>query len=650
MPEAGVEMTAMLTRAGLNLIQQALSIFDSDLRLAVSNRAYKEMFDLPDFLCTPGASFEETIGYLVHRGEYGPVDDVEEAVRSRVDTARAFVPHYLERTRANGRTISVEGAPLPQGGWVTVYTDITEIKHQEALLRARSAELSDQLLTHAERLGQANRALAATNAALEEAKRELTETEARIRLTAEMTPAHIAHMDLDLRYTYSNRRLATVLPERPASIIGLTGREALGDDTFARIEPSLHRALAGEANVFEFTDGTSGRRIRVAFTPDRIDGGPINGVYILSTDVTKEAQSRAALVQTRKRELAAQLTSGLAHDFANLLTVILGLQARLARLDLPGDGAELVAATHAAARRGGLLLDRIAGISGRRKLRPVATDLPAFLRDLRVLAAPTLPENVTLGITAGGLEAPVLVDQGTLQDALVNLILNARDAIGGAAGRITLHARPVRDTWIEITTDDTGPGFTPEALEHALDPFFSTKGAEGSGLGLSMVYDQAKLAGGEVRLANRPEGGAHVTLRLPLRLAGDAPATAAAAPGLVLLVEDREDIRTSVREMLREMGHAVIEAGSVDEALTIADLPEIALILSDIGLPGARNGVDLMEVLATRGARVRRLLMTSLPAADPQRRRAAALGVAVLAKPFDAAQLSAFLAAEAPHE
>nr|MDA3887933.1 PAS-domain containing protein [Allgaiera sp.] len=390
MSKTGAEMTAKLTQAGLNLIQQALSIFDSDLRLAVSNRAYKEMFSLPEWLCTPGASFKETIRYLVQRGEYGPVDDVEEAVRARVDTARAFVPHYLERTRANGRTISVEGAPLPQGGWVTVYTDITEIKHQEALLRARSAELSDQLLTHAERLGHANRALAATNTALEEAKRELTETEARIRLTAEMTPAHIAHMDLDLRYTYSNRRLATVLPGRPASIIGLTGREVLGDEAFTRIAPSLQRALAGESNVFEFTDGASGRRIRVAFTPDRIPdrtgAGPINGVYILSTDVTEETQARAALIQTRKRELAAQLTSGLAHDFANLLTVILGLQARQARLERPGDGAELVAATRAAARRGGLLLDRIAGISGRRELRLVATDLPDFLRDLRVLA------------------------------------------------------------------------------------------------------------------------------------------------------------------------------------------------------------------------------------------------------------------------
>ena len=195
------EATALLTRAGLNLIQQALSIYDNGLRLAANNRPFQEMFDLPEALVTTGARFEDTIRFLVERGEYGPVSDVEDAVRVRVQTARAFEPHYMERERADGRWISVEGSPLPQGGWVTVYTDITAIKRQEALLRTRSEELSGQLLAHTEQLAAANRTLAATNAALKEARRELAEMEARIRLTTEMMPAHIAHVDLALRYT-----------------------------------------------------------------------------------------------------------------------------------------------------------------------------------------------------------------------------------------------------------------------------------------------------------------------------------------------------------------------------------------------------------------------------------------------------------------
>lgn len=130
------QQTKALTTAGLNLIAQALSIYDSDLRLAVCNRPFRDMFDLPEALVTPGADFADTIRHLAVTGEYGPVDDLEEFVVTRVRQARAFEPHYMERTRANGRTISVEGSPLPQGGWVAVYTDITATKQSETLLRA----------------------------------------------------------------------------------------------------------------------------------------------------------------------------------------------------------------------------------------------------------------------------------------------------------------------------------------------------------------------------------------------------------------------------------------------------------------------------------------------------------------------------------
>jgi signal transduction histidine kinase/CheY-like chemotaxis protein len=634
------EARAGLTRAGLNLIQQALSIFDRELRLAVCNRRYQEMFGLPDALVTPGASFEDTIRFLVLRGEYGAVDDPDAAVHQRVETARAFVPHYMERQRPNGRWVSVEGAPLAQGGWVTVYTDITEVKLQEALLRSRSELLSGELVAHAERLAQANRALAATIAALEETKRELTEIEARTRLTTEMMPAHIAHVDRSLRYTYSNRRLNAVLPGRPSDILGMHGSEALGPATFARIEPNLRQALAGEASVIEFTDDDSGRRIRGAFTPDRTGDGPIGGVYILSMDVTEEAQARAALLQTHRRELAAQLTSGLAHDFANLLTIILGLQSRLERMALPGDAGALVAATLSAARRGGALLDRIASISGRRELRPAQTDLHAFADDLATLGRAALPSAVTLDIEVAAGLGPLMLDAGALQDALVNLILNARDALAGRDGTIRIRMRARRDTWLEVTVADDGPGFTPEALERALAPFYSTKGGEGSGLGLAMVYDHVKLAGGAVRLANRPEGGAVITLRLPLRTV--AAAEAGAAGGIVLLVEDSEPIRETVREMLRALGQSVIETASAEEAEALAGLAGIAHVLTDIQLPGRLSGVDLVERLAARGLPLRLGVMTSLPPGDPLRARAA-MRFPVLAKPVDPGRLAAFL-------
>jgi signal transduction histidine kinase len=635
------DATAHMTRAGLNLIQQALTIYDRDLKLAVCNRPFQTMFDLPESLVTPGASFRDTIRYLAERGEYGEVDDTEGFVADRVEQARAFEPHYMERRRSNGRMISVEGSPLPEGGWVTVYTDITGIKNQESLLRARSEELSDQLLTHAEELARTNRQLAATIAQLEEAKRGLAEMEARTRLTTEMTPAHIGHVDTDGVYTFTNRRLSSVLPGRSNEIVGLHFGEALGVKTSQRLRPHLDRAMQGESSVLEFTDEDSGRRIRTAFTPDRVgETGPINGVYLLSTDVTEETQARAVLIQTNKRELAAQLTSGLAHDFSNLLTIILGLQSRLTRMDLPDAARDLTSATTAAARRGGTLLDRIARISGPRELHPAPVDMRRFFETFEALARAPLADNIRLSITQNVPDPLLLLDEGSLQDSLLNLVLNARDAIGPEGGEIRIRAQKVRDTWLDIVVEDTGPGFSKEALEFALDPFFTTKGQAGSGLGLSMVFDFAKLSGGNVRLENHREG-ARVTYRLPFR----SVPVSDAKPMLILLVEDMPDLRVSVREMLTDMGHQVIEAASFAEADTLADLPAIDMVLSDIKLSGHTTGVDLLARLARRRPELRLALMTSLPETHPLRQRGAACWP-VLSKPFDSGKLHAILAQE----
>jgi hypothetical protein len=236
-----------LTQAGLNLIQQALSIYDDDLRLVVANRPFRAMFGLPEALATRGARFDDTIHFLVRNGEYGEVTDPDAFVAERVEQARAFEPHYIERTRSNGHVISIEGSPLPSGGWVAVYTDITSVKQQEALLRARSVDLAEKVLENAEKTAAANRRLAAANAQLEEAKHELTVMESQTRMTAQMIPAHIARIGLDRRYTFSNQRLASVLPGSRENIEGHHIREVLGEDRFTRIAPYLARALMGAA-------------------------------------------------------------------------------------------------------------------------------------------------------------------------------------------------------------------------------------------------------------------------------------------------------------------------------------------------------------------------------------------------------------------
>ncbi|HKK97585.1 MAG TPA: response regulator, partial [Marivita sp.] len=176
-------------------------------------------------------------------------------------------------------------------------------------------------------------------------------------------------------------------------------------------------------------------------------------------------------------------------------------------------------------------------------------------------------------------------------------------------------------------------------LNHALDPFFTTKGDKGSGLGLSMVYDTAKLAGGQLKLANT-DTGASVTLRLPFR-----PAAQHSAHDLVLLVEDSPDLRQAIRDMLTGLGHSVIEATSAEEACALVQgVPDIAFILSDISLEGDAPGTTLVHAVH----RTPVYLMTSLPVTDPRYAEAVALAP-VLSKPFNQTDLATFLGHEAAH-
>ncbi|KAB7613994.1 PAS domain-containing protein [Amylibacter sp. SFDW26] len=622
-----------MTRSGLNLIKQAISIYDRDLKLIVANRRFKDMFELPENLVQVGATFRDTIRFLAERGEYGVIDDIDAYVIEKVIQAKEFEPHYMERKRANGTTISVEGSPLRQGGWVTVYTDITEIKHQEELLQIHSDGLSEKLVSRSQQLSKINRELTASVTALEEAKRQLTESEARLNLTNAMTPAHIARVDRNGIYTYSNNKLDTVIPTRPKNIIGLTFEEAVGQEAYEQLNPKFQEALAGHSSYFELGLRDHNRYVRVAFTPDIDETGAVSGVYLLSMDVTEESKARQALMHSRRRELAAQLTSGMAHDFANLLTIILGQQNKLETQDgLSNDMQEIIATTKAAALRGGALLDGLSAIDATRNLtiKPVSFD--DFMDGVSRLAYAAVADDVTVTIETNLDDAKVLLDQGFTQDALLNLVLNANEAIEGT-GSIKLESNIVEDNWLEFTITDTGTGFSEEAIQNAFTPFYtSKKGRVGRGLGLSTVFDFAKVSGGHVKLDNTPQGGARVSLRIPYSVAADIK------PGLVLLVEDNLEIRENIRGYLRDMNHAVIETNSAEEAQKLVQVSDITHIITDVMLEGNLTGVDLAKTISKD---IPILIITSLPKTDPLRIQAENK-FPVLHKPFEADDLMYF--------
>jgi CheY-like chemotaxis protein len=266
-------------------------------------------------------------------------------------------------------------------------------------------------------------------------------------------------------------------------------------------------------------------------------------------------------------------------------------------------------------------------------LKPEAVRVHEVLERLETLVHSTLPSDITFQISNTIPGTAYLLDKGMLQDALLNLIINARDAIG-SEGSIKLTTSIVQETWLEFIVTDSGPGFSERALRHALDPFFTTKGEHGTGLGLPMVYDMVKLSGGRLKLGNNYVG-ARVSLRLPIRKGVPAQQNA-----LTLLVEDNTNIRDSLRDELTSLGHSVVEASSASEAITLlSGLPEISLILSDLQLRGEETGLSILKERGNKAV----LFMTSLPITDPLRIEAAK-HAHVLSKPIDNSILRNILA------
>lgn len=626
MAKISTETLNELILSGLNLITQAISIYDQDLRLVLANRTFQDMFNLPQRFVTEGADFAETLHYLSEKGEYGPIDDFDTFVGEKVKLARAFEPHYFERTRANGTTLSIEGNPLGQGGWISVYTDITEIKRQEELFQSHAQDLSEELGQRTEDLFQANRGMAATVRALEAAKRELTRNQEQLALINTMTPAHIAHVNAEGLYTHSNGRLHTILPVDKTDIVGRSFEAVLGDHVWSRVRPSFTTALEGEATVTEFRDEDSGRYIRLAMSPDVQTDGTVTGAYILSTDVTEEVSARNALAHGRRRELATQLTSGMAHDFSNLLTIIMGQQARLAEA---ADGnpvlSDISATIRSAAKRGAELVNSLSLIRAQRVLEPVDVDVTSYFENVNQLARAAVPESMKLEFSIALPDERLIFDPGFAQDAILNLVLNASEACNGR-GSVRVAASKTTSNLLEILIDDDGPGFSDDALMNALAPFYSTKtGKVGCGMGLTAVFDFAKSCGGTVRLRNRVRGGASVSVTIPYQ------AIKASQPGLALLVDDDDDVRLTVLGYLRRAGHAVIEAATVEEAAKLVSIEGLTHVVTDLAIGDTGTGIEVARMVP---AGVHVLIITGLPMTDELRSRAAASFV-VISKPFD---------------
>ncbi|HEX8555344.1 MAG TPA: PAS domain-containing protein [Sphingomonas sp.] len=351
-------------------------------------------------------------------------------------------------------------------------------------------------------------------------------------------------------------------------------------------------------------------------------------VYATGRDVTAEKEQAAALEaaqdalrQSQKMEAVGQLTGGLAHDFNNLLTGIMGnlelLQSRVAagRFDSID---RFVNAAQGAGRRAAALTHRLLAFSRRQTLDPKPTDVNRLIAGMEELIRRSVGPAIDIEVVGAAGLWPALIDPGQLENALLNLAINARDAMPDG-GRLTIETANkwldgrsgrARDLppgqYLSVCVSDTGTGMTPEVIARAFDPFYTTKPlGEGTGLGLSMIYGFARQSGGQVRIYSEVGKGTTMCIYLP-RHTGDDPDDAGPSEGedaldaargeTILVVDDEPTIRHLIDEVLDELGYTVI--GAADGAAGLKVLQSgarIELLITDVGLPGGMNGRQVAD-------------------------------------------------------
>jgi nitrogen-specific signal transduction histidine kinase/CheY-like chemotaxis protein len=346
--------------------------------------------------------------------------------------------------------------------------------------------------------------------------------------------------------------------------------------------------------------------------------GELLGFAKVTRDMTEKRAGEERIRQAQKMEALGQLTGGVAHDFNNLLTVIGGnIDTLQRRLPKDADGAlhRLASAALHGTERATILVHRLLAFSRRQPLDPKSVSANTLIAGMSEMLRRTLGESIMIEtVLAGGLW-PIFVDANQLESGLLNLAINARDAMPDG-GKLTIEAANTYldeeyalsaevppGQYVGIFFSDTGTGMTPDILSKAFDPFFTTKEiGQGTGLGLSQVYGFVKQSGGHVKLYSEVGAGTTVKLYLPRYFSADSAAEPqAAAPSLpkgkgetILVVEDDRDVRNLTVDMLGELGYDVLEALDGPTGLRILDAhPEIKLMFTDVGLPGGMNGRQL---------------------------------------------------------
>lgn len=454
-------------------------------------------------------------------------------------------------------------------------------------------------------------------------EKALQETAARLRAIINAVPDMLLVLDQNGRHLEILSQLQLRPYTDPDLLKGQLISDIVPEANAQEILQAIHDTLSThQPKSFEqeMQTRTGKRSFEVRIVP--LEGLTLDNpsVVLLARDITQHRLTESSLRHAQKMEAVGHLTGGLAHDFNNLLAVMLGNLELLSEALTDPVLTELVQRALGAVERGSTLIRRLLTFSRQQPLQPAAVDLNTLVTGISDLVKRSLGETIEVKTILAPNLLLTLIDPSEFESALLNLVVNARDAMpnGGqltlettnrwvdeaAAQQYLFHIEPGQ--YVMLVVSDTGVGMSPEVLDHAFEPFFTTKVVgQGSGLGLSMVYGLVKQSGGHIHIYSAVNRGTSIRIFLPA-VTGQVDDTLATAEGklplhagqgqTVLVVEDEAPVRRLAVHMLQSLGYETIEAATAAMALDIlAATPRIAILFTDVVLPGGQSGVDLAQ-------------------------------------------------------